>query len=485
MDQLFLAGDRRIDRGVVAWLLLATVLAGGLRLFKLEAGSFWLDELFTINASSQLSNMHNSKVLGYVPTLAGLHAAGIEPATIPESPATWRAMGLTERVARLPTAIVGILTVPLVGAASVRLLGGRGAILVAMLLAAAPWHIYWSQAARFYIPQFLFYTLAVIYYFVATRDNDRRCFVVAMACVLLAFLSQPTALIVLGVFATDWLVAQLRGQPLRLGAVEWMVGFATVMCCVGIVSYDVWAAPAQWTQFVDEGARHQSPARMLLGAGFLIGPVVVTCAGLTAGGLWACGHGRFAIYLTVAAILPLAVFAALSEWAFVGLRYAFVVLYAWLALTAVGIDALWRALRPRLGIAWAMMLPATVFASLGLSHYMYFNSGGNFHARWRDAAAYIRLHREDGERIRASDPHTAAYYMEEPVEMLPGSIEAVRSLTEPTWFVVEVTHTKPTSGRFWMLPDAELREVFPLRIVHGTSMVQVYKYVPKESKPSP
>lgn len=466
-----------LDRKFVVWLLLATLLAAGLRLHKLDEGSFWLDELFTINASARLVDMHNSKILGYVPTIIGLHLAGIHPADIPEQPATWRAMGLTEHVVRLPTALVGILTIPLVGLASVRLLGARGAILVAFLLAVAPWHIYWSQAARFYIPQFLFYTLSLIYYFVATRDDDRRYFVAAMACMVLAFLSQPTALILLCVFAADWTVSHLRGQPLRLGALHWVTGAAAIALCLGVVAYDIWAAPAQWTQFVEEGARHQSPLRLLSGAVFMIGPVIAACAVISCMGWWR-RDARFVVYMAAAGVIPIAFFAIVSVWAFVGLRYSFVALYAWLALSAVVIDVLYRVVRPRLGIAFALALPAAVFAVLAMSNYIYFNSDGNFHARWRDAAAYVASHRQDGERIKASDPHTAEYYMQEAVGTLPTSFDEVRELTAPTWFIVEMNHSTATTGRHWLMRDAELHEVFPLRIIHGTSMVQVYRYTP-------
>lgn len=461
-------------------LIVITVIAAGLRLYQLGEGSFWLDELYTINGSSQLEQMHNSKAFGYVPTVIGLHLAGIDPSNIPAESATWQSMGLNEFVVRLPTAIVGILTIPIIVIASVRLLGMRGAIIIGLLLAMAPWHIYWSQAARFYIPQFLFYTLSIVFYFIGTRHQSRPHFFASMACMVLAFLSQPTALIVLGVFMADWAVAWARKRPLAIGAFEWCCGCAAVLLCLGIVSYDIWAAPSQWTHFVEEGSRHQSPWRLLMGAQYMIGPVVGVFAMMTVIGTWRTDERR-AVYFLATAVIPILTFAAVSAWAFVGLRYAFIALFGWLALTAIGTDVLQRALRPRYGtiLSWSPLV--IIAASMMTSNYIYFNSSGNFHARWRDAAEFVRAHRQPHEAVAASDTHTAAYYMQESVSGLPASIDDVGKLTDPTWFIVEVTHACTRTGRYWLLPDAELVEVFPLRIIHGTSIMQVYKFTPQQA----
>jgi hypothetical protein len=71
--------------------------------------------------------------------------------------------------------------------------------------------------------------------------------------------------------------------------------------------------------------------------------------------------------------------------------------------------------------------------------------------------------------------------MQESVSDLPASIDDVGKLTDTTWFIVEVTHSCTRTGRYWLLPDAELIEVFPLRVVHGTSIMQVYKFTPQQS----
>lgn len=465
------------DRSALCWFVLATLLAMGLRLYQLEKGSFWLDELFTITGSAQLEDMHYSKALGYVPTVLGLRAAGIHPGDIPPEPATWQSMGITERIARWPTAILGILSIPIIGLACVRLIGTRAAIIAALLLAVAPWHIYWSQAARFYIPQFLFYSLCLIYYYIATRDRSRGYFAAAMACMVLAFLSQPTALVILGVFAVDWLIAAFRKQPLLLGWYEWTVGCVAVTFCAVLLVFDITSAPASWTHFVTEDTRHQSPLRMLVGAAFMIGPAVLVIAGATALAMWT-RQSRLMLYLLIAGVLPIVVFAAMSNWAFVGLRYSFVALFPWLALVGFGAVMMHRALTRSWGMTLAWTPVALVFAATGFLTYLYFNSEGNYHARWRDAAEYVLNNRSDDDIVAASDPYLASYYIQGSVDALPASRASVAELKNTTWFIIEVNHVNSSSGRHWAMQDAELVELYPLRLAHGMSIVQVYRFVP-------
>src|SRR5690606_20988552 len=102
----------------------------------------------------------------------------------------------------------------------------------------------------------------------------------------------------------------------------------------------------------------------------------------------------------------------------------------------------------------------------------------NFHARWKEAAEYVKAARGPGDQIAATDVHTAEYYLEEAVTPLPSGIQQLQALTQPTWFIVEVNSNDGPSGRFWMFQDAELREVFTLQAAHASSSVQVYRFDP-------
>jgi hypothetical protein len=511
-------------------ILLITFLAAALRLHQLGHGSFWLDELYTINSVAHVEGSHRSKVLGYVPTWIGLRLQGIDPSSIPRyEPHRWREMGVHEVSARLPTAIVGILSVPIIGLVACRLLGARAGVLAMLLLAIAPWHIYWSQAARFYVPQFLFYTLTLMLYYIATRSRagwQSRCaerkadgangvgglrtrcsaategscigyritFAMAMVMLVLAVMSQPTALIIVLVFGVDWAVAAWRGRPVRLGTFGWAAATVALGLCATLLAMDVGERPEQWTQFVNEPVRHQEPLAMLMGAMYMIGPglaclaMLVAAHGLRASTMMNRIPGqsrqpmddeRMLIYLAAAGVLPVLIFAVVSGWAFVGLRYSFIALFPLLALAAIGLERMYGELRPRTGWMLAVAPAAVVLAELGLLNQIYFGSGGNFHARWGDAIAAVKERRVAGDAVAAGDPFLASYYLGEPVLPLPESQQHVLELEHPTWFVVHVTRDPQSTGRFWLFRDVELIDVFALRAVHANSSVQVYRHVPQ------
>ena len=76
--------DARADRGGAAptgdiglvWFLLGviacTLIAFGVRLYKIDAGSFWNDELYTVTTAADFHGKNLSKLFGYVPARVGL-----------------------------------------------------------------------------------------------------------------------------------------------------------------------------------------------------------------------------------------------------------------------------------------------------------------------------------------------------------------------------------------------------------------------------
>lgn len=468
------------------WILLAAALliGTGLRFFKLDAGNFWLDELYTIRSASNLARgeWQWTKVLGYVPTELGLEAAGVDAESLdPDDPSGWKAAGVDEWTARLPTAVMGILTIPLLALASRPVLGNRAAGLLAVLLAVSPWHLYWSQAARFYIPQFLFYNLSLALYFGATRPLRPARFAAAMACFVIAFMCQPTSLILGLVFAADWAAGLVRRRPVRLGLSGWSAVLVAAGACAALAVADRVTGRATLHQALTNEMM-QSPAGVIAAAAYLIWPTVAVLAALSGVWLWS-RRPRLALYLGAGAVIPIALFAALSAVAPVGSRYTFVALYCWLALAAVGADRAWRVLLPRAGPALAAAPAAMLLTASMVSCAIYFNSGGNFHARWGDAAKALRAMRQPGEPVFADHPGPAyitAYYLGEPIRDLPRSTAAVAEIPGTSWYLIE--HNKPTpSARFWLMEGAELIDYFPLRAIHTNSAVQIYRHRGRET----
>jgi mannosyltransferase len=463
-------------------LLAATVIGGGLRLYKLDTGSFWLDELYTVRTVHSVSEGRWTwtKVLGYIPFSIGLSVAGVDAAEIdPADPSGWRAAGVTELTARLPAAVLGIASIPILGLVSRRLLGDRGAIMVALLLAVSPWHIYWSQAARFYVLQFLLYDLSLILYFTATRTRSRARLVLALGAAVLAFSSQPTSVVLAAIFATDWIVAAVGRSPgggVRLGGFGWAAAVGAASLCAAMMWADHRTTSGNYFGQTVQEELHHSPQTVVLAAAYLIWPSVAVFAACAGVWLWRSDR-RLAVYLGAAAIIPIVLFAALSTTLAVGSRYTFIAAYAWLALAALGLEKLWTLIRPRAGLALAAAPAAALVTGMLLATVIAYRSHGNLHARWREAVEAVEARRQPGEPVYASTPYIASYYLREPALPLPRSTAEVAAIDRTAWIIVENSNQGGTS-RYWLLPHAELIDYFGLRAPHSDASTQVYRHTP-------
>jgi predicted membrane-bound mannosyltransferase len=146
-----------VSRPIVAPLgLLAITLTGAfLRIYKLGEWSFWGDEMFTVSGREDGFNyslFRQSLSLGLIQTVTALN-------------------GISEWNARIVPAIIGILTIPAIFYAVKRLFDTPSALLAALLLALSPWHLYWSQNARFYTALLLFYSLALFYFYLGLEHD--------------------------------------------------------------------------------------------------------------------------------------------------------------------------------------------------------------------------------------------------------------------------------------------------------------------------
>jgi hypothetical protein len=336
--------------------------------------------------------------------------------------------------------------------------------------------VYWSQASRFYTQQFLFYNLALIYFFKATESGSRRGILSAMLCVVLAFLTQPPALIIGIVFAVDWVAGLLRRRPIRLGAFGWLTGLAAVALCAAVLAVDVYSDPGDWSKFGDQ--HYQTPLKMLLGTAYMVTPVVMVFAVLVGVYLLRV-RPRLAVYLVAAAVVPPVVFALLSMRSYVGLRYAFVCLFAWLCMAALAADHVYQALRPRLGRATALAPLGIVLVAMLVMDYTYFTSGYHFHPRWRDAFEYVNERRQPGDAVMAAE-YLGKYYLQDAeVIHLPRESQELSDLNRPAWIVLEADCVISGHRRPWIDEQLPLKAYFEMHGLgpHGSS-INVYRYEP-------
>jgi mannosyltransferase len=81
---------------------------------------------------------------------------------------------VNEWSARLASALIGIISIPILYFSIRKIIGSGAALILSILLAVSPWHLFWSQNARFYSSLMLMYTLAAFAFFWSMERNWPR-----------------------------------------------------------------------------------------------------------------------------------------------------------------------------------------------------------------------------------------------------------------------------------------------------------------------
>jgi hypothetical protein len=215
------------ERRVVAWWPLAAlvVLAAGLRLATLDQQSFWYDEAYTpvhvLHPSlwatlRSVADTENTPPLWYV--LAWADA---------------RLFGTGAVALRLPSALAGIATVPVVWAIGRELGGRRAGLIAAALVATSPLFVWYSQEARAYALFVLLAALTMLCFLRAERDPTPRRLAAFALAGSLALLTHYFAVFLLIPMAL-WL---LRERTTRRAALPAIAALAIVgVALLGLIS---------------------------------------------------------------------------------------------------------------------------------------------------------------------------------------------------------------------------------------------------------
>jgi mannosyltransferase len=399
-DAATVAGGR--DPLARGFLLAACALAA-LRFVALGRWSLWLDEALTLSDAHTDTGVVNP--LGYA--LFGWVYGWVER---PD-----------ELLLRLPAAVFGFLAI-LATASSLRaFFGARASALAAFFVAASPWHLYWSQNARFYtLAQLLALVgggalLAGLY-----RGSVRRT-ALGLLALGLAALTHPSAVFLLGALLfVPWVVRWLEWVPeAATRSRAWDLLSAAGLVAIGVGSG--WALRA-WFKWED---RHGSgsPLHFLKTAGYLFTPTL----GLAfVAGLVRRGRARASFAPVLAVVIALGGAVLASFFVRVSAQYVFV-LQPWVAACA-GLafvpregEAEPRRARVRAAaLACLVALPALVESAL------YFTVRNGDRPHWREAYAHVLENRGPMDLVLGMEAPVAEYYL------VPGA-ESLRAWTAATW----------------------------------------------------
>jgi mannosyltransferase len=181
-----LGGTSRIQAAVL--LALLTIAGAWLRLSHLGSKSLWLDEGATV-ALARASWQHFAWVWWHgEANLQTIYFLLMR---------AWIQLGDSEAWLRLPSAVFGIASIPLLYLLARQFMGAAPALAAAALMAFNPSGVYYSQEARSYTLAILLVLLSMYYFVRAVEEDHPRDWLLWTLFGILAFYSHDFAALVL------------------------------------------------------------------------------------------------------------------------------------------------------------------------------------------------------------------------------------------------------------------------------------------------
>lgn len=470
------AKDMRRSRATIdVALVISLTLVSMIRLYKLGVWSFWVDEMFTLKDSIGDGGFHNfTYPLSYI--LIGL---------------AMKSGGVNEWTARIVPCVVGILTPAIVYLLSKREFGRWPAFFAALLIAVSPWHLYWSQMARFYTMTMLFSAAsALLFYSGYVRGGVWRMLAAALM-MFLAAMSHYSAFLVFGALvvytiaekALKWTAGARGNAPL----LAFYLPFAVAAAAITPKALSILHSYTK--SYATTGTTFNNPIKgavyIAFSTMYRVEFAVAAAAILAALFLLRRkdGGGLFLTCLIVVPMLALVVAGALSRGEN---RYALTTLPAFALLAGIGITLVFDALRPR-SLALAALVPAVIILPLTQHSVMYFTSvyGGE---RWnyKAAAELIRKEARRGDLVLTPMYTPMMYYLaDSPVTvdtLQPRKLNAVALARKRIWFVVEDSTRGISAGvdaKEWLTRNAQMIAHFPAASPIADYGVSVYLREPE------
>jgi mannosyltransferase len=462
------------------YVLLAfiTLLAAGLRFYKLSEWSFWIDEIFTINRATIIYGSIQSTLQNLPPNFKWT------PISVLLTSAVVQYFGIDEWSARLVSAIIGIASIPVLYF-PIKSMFGKGIALVAvLLLAISPWHVFWSQNARFYTSILLLYTLALFaFYFGLERDRARYIFLgylflyLAISERLVALLLIPIMMTYVGLL---WLSPSLRPKGFnRNNLVVFFVPIVLVLLNQIInnlfISADSTSTGFEWFFLY----RNYTPARLLGVIMFNIGPALMAIASF--GGLFLIfERSRPGILLILSAVIPFIFVVPLSLIMFTEDRYVFVTLTSWIILAAVAIHGLWPKVWDKRMILSIGVLAILIANAMG-DNLLYYRVNEGNRRDWKSAFSLVHERAQESDTVVAYWPEFGPYYYldREIVAWDDITYQDVEESSNRIWFIVDSeTVWGDLRKKAWIEKNAELIEVLYLRTPQDQN-IRIYLYDPE------
>lgn len=427
------------------YVLLATItlVALALRLYRLGQWSFWIDELLTWRDATRFFDLALTRrsTLRLLTLVAG------------------HLLGVNEWNLRIIPALIGVFTIPILYFPLKKIFGVAIALSSMLLLAISPWHLLWSQNARFYVTLLLFYTLALLTFYLGLEKDRIFYLVLSMLFLGLAALESQIALLIVPVVIAYVVLVLILPfeQPAGLNLRNLAVFFGP-----GFVAASYFSLPfflnGVWDRYFG-GNTNTTSLNILVTVVYYVGLPAV-CLGICGAIYFLFKRNRAVLLLSLSSLLPLMMIVFLARVQFTDSRYVFLSLVSWLVLAAVTIKALFSQSRRGARTVAIGLLLILLLTSTGQVVAYYHQNGHR--ENWKEALAFVRQHKEAEEQVLVTFNRLGWYY-------LPGQTASIREETlaevkagnRKVWFVEKVSYTRrrPTV-QTWLEENTETITTF-------------------------
>jgi len=419
----------RIPGWIVELSILAIIiiLSATLRFYKLGEWSFWGDEAFTISTKEDGFNYS---------ILRRSMATDLIRFSISY-------LGVSEWNARLTPALIGIITIPLIYFPTRRLFGIGTALLTVAFLAISPWHLYWSQNARFYTLLLLFYSLGLLTFQIALEEDRSWLFIGSLFLFGLAARERLIALIFLPVIClyliSIWLLPFDKPKGFRC---KNLLLFLAPIFIVGILFIAPYAANlGAW--FQGFGRVNTTPFWILAGTTYYVNLPILIIASF--GCLYLLiRKNRTGLLLGINAFLPLATIMILSTFHYAANRYLFITLISWFILAAFAIVELYKNSEGATRVLALGLLTLALLAPLS-EDVLYFQYQNGNRDNWKAALNYVEENRQNGDLVISANTDVSNFYLNE------------QTISMNNWDPGEISE----GYRAWFIEDMNVAELQP------------------------
>jgi mannosyltransferase len=391
------------------WLALAliTLLAAALRFFRLGEWSFWIDEIYTINhAKMHFGNLE--LILQNIPP-----ARNWVPVSVILTAQVLNIFGVSEWSARLVSAVIGILTIPILYFPMKKIFGNQVTLIALLLLAVSPWHVFWSQNARFYTSLMLFSTLALLAFYYGIEKNRPGYFLLFYAMFYLASSERTIAFFILPVvffyLLSFWLL------PMEKPRIQKRMAYLLVLPIIAFALVEIRQyisiGSALTVDFLDTffGQVNTDPLRLALSIIYKIGVPVFTLA-IFCGIYILLIKQRINIFVLISATLPSILLVLLSIFFFTVDRYIFTTYFFWLILAGIAINALLQHADGYAKLLSLGVLSILLFSSVS-EMYLYYQFQNGNRPNWKEAYKYIEQNQQNGDIVYTTRQEVGGYYL--------------------------------------------------------------------------